>query len=344
MSDIMTVNDDPVPEENGVAKLSELLFSDLYIRLDLEDEEDQTVVARYNPQLHPFADDGHVGDPKSRPRPGNYPVPDRFLPKIRELRDQLRGHEEHDFSIQFESMRLRAARQQMAFGEVWFALRYIRITIPELDILGIPKQQLATMLNWGQRNGLIIIGGETGAGKTTTAMSLLYQYLLEYGQSAYTVEEPVEYWLQGEIGAAGVCFQHEISDDSEWAEAIKTTKRFKPRYILVGEVRTAAAAVEILNLIGSGHLIITTTHAGSLEETLMNLLVLADAELGQHAFRRLASSLIGVIHQRMTPSGPRLQVLETDPRNTNDRVRNTIRSGDLFKLQELFEAIQSRPS
>ncbi len=177
----------------------------------------------------------------------------------------------------------------------------------------------------GQRDGLIIVSGATGHGKTTTCFGLLNDYLQNFGGVGVTIEDPVEYNLDGPVGDYGYCYQVQVGRDEDWATPLKRALRWTPRYILVGEVRSPRAAEQILRAATTGHLVITTIHAGSIEESLMGLMHLAEQSMGSAANYMLAQGLTSAMHQTLNTSGPYLRYVVTEDGNNGDPVRALIR-------------------
>lgn len=296
--------------------LSGLDFTDLYLRLDADVGPDAT--ALYAPSVQSEA--------------GVLPVPEELMDEINGLRAILRDIPGRDFSISLSAMRLRGSRQTIFGAGEWVALRRFPLHPPPLEHLGFPKEIRQVFRGWGRRTGLIVVGGSTRAGKTTTASACLTEWLKYYGRVAVTIEDPVEYHLQGKVGEAGYCFQVEVSKDSEWGEAIKTTLRWAPRYIFLGEVRTPEAARHLLRAATSGHLALCTVHGGSIEETLSALHQIARSELGDTAWQLLGDGLCAVVHQALIDGRPEVQLLQADPNNLGDSVRQLVRSGKVHQL------------
>ncbi len=297
-----------------MAELSSLDFTDLYVRLD------DRIESRYSPT------------PRQGQPMGCIPVPVEFDEQIDLLRSIIRKQPGSDFSVNISNMRLRVSKQNVLGGEQWVALRRFPLDLPELDRLNFRPDVLQAFRSWGRRTGLVVIGGATRAGKTTTAVALLNDWLRTHGRVAITIEDPIEYQMQGEIGDRGYCFQREVHEDSEWGEAVKTALRWAPRYIFLGEVRTPKAARNLLRAATSGHLALCTVHGGSVEETLSALVQIVQTELGETAWSLLADGLCAVVHQSLAQGRPNIYALQTDPNNAADPVRAAIRNRKLQLL------------
>lgn len=256
-----------------------------------------------------------------------------------------RGHEKSKFFVDYDSMRFRVTQIADANG-LWYTLRRAKWPIPRLGQLGgMPTRLIEYLGHLGKRgtHGLIVIAGATGEGKTTTAYSLLQEYLLWYGDIAVTVEDPIEMPLSGITGNFGRCFQLEVKN-GDFAAEMEDTMRMVPRYILIGEIRSPAAAQQALRAAINGHLVITTIHAGNSIEAISALLKFVSAVEPMDLARSiLADGLVGVIHQQLQQ--PRIQgagrVLKLDylfP-GKDKGVRSIIRSG---KLEQLSTAVEQQ--
>jgi twitching motility protein PilT len=253
-------------------------------------------------------------------------VPDMYLNDVEELTEYLRGNfkgVEKGFS--FAGIRMRASKLETANGEIWAAMRRINPLPPKLEKLGFVPQLTPVLRDIGRRPGLILLCGATGQGKTTTASSLLLDYLERFGGVAFTIEDPVEYDLEGRRGEAGYCYQSEINSEEEWGKMLKRSLRWHPRYIVVGEIRTPDAANQLLRAATSGHTVITTMHAGSMEEGLEGLLQLAEQDIGARAPLLLAAGLTAVINQSFGPTGIHANFMMTEQNNPGSPIRALIR-------------------
>ncbi len=289
-------------------RLNELDFMDLYVRLD----GDST--AHY----HQASKDANHELDKD--------VPPQFRADCEELAAMLKSKFVADeMGLIYNGIRLRASRVKTASGQSWAAMRRIANEPPKLEKLGFMKQLVPHLRDLGKRDGLILLCGATGEGKTTTSSSLLSEYMNEYGGVAFTIEDPVEYDMEGRRGKNGFCYQVEAHGEKDWAELLKRSLRWHPRYIFVGEIRTPDAANQLLRAATSGHLVITTMHSGSIEEALEGLLQLAEQSIGDRAPLLLAAGLTAIIHQQLTSIGLRATFYITEPQNPAAAFRAIIR-------------------
>jgi len=271
-------------------------------------------------------------------------LPDDYNDDIAQLRAQLENALiDHDQAgITYDSMRLRVSKATTTRDQTWAAMRRISELPPALEDLNFVMPTTNALREIGKREGLILISGATGQGKTTTASSLLYDYLTRIGGVAFTIEDPVEYLLDGRHGKAGLCYQVEVKEDADWSEMLKKSLRWHPRYIMVGEVRTPEGANQLLRAATSGHLVISTMHAGSVEEALEGLLHLAEQSIGDHASILLASGLTAVMYQNFMPHSVDTRMYITEKGNLGDPVRSLIRERKIGQMSTFVDQQTAR--
>ena len=240
-------------------------------------------------------------------------------------------------------MRFRQSYQKLANGQEWTILRRINARVPTLGDLSIAGHIVPHLHRLGQRDGLILISGPTGHGKTTTSFALLADYLRRYGGVGITIEDPVEYALDGPVGDYGYCYQVQVDHHEDWATPLKRALRWTPRYMLVGEVRSPRAAEQILRAATTGHLVITTIHAGSVEESFMGLIHLAEQAIGSGAANfMLAQGLTAAWHQTLGATGPYLRYVFTEENNNGDPIRSLIRENKIGMINSYIDKQAAR--
>lgn len=241
------------------------------------------------------------------------------------------------YSVVYEGFFFRVERTVSMYG-VMFCMRKMQKKVPDLVSLGYPPALIKYLSTLGNASGLILLGGATGSGKTTTISSLLREYLIRSGGFAYTIEDPFEMPLDGEYHAAngsiGLCKQTQPVND-DWGASLRSALRSRPRYILVGEIRTPEAASECLRASTSGHLVLSTIHANNVADAIDALVKHASGgEMSEElAFDLLSRGLLGVIHQQLVGIGqkrPVVQYLFANPNTTQgDQTRNIIKTGKI---------------
>ena len=146
-------------------------------------------------------------------------------------------------------------------------------------------------------NGLFIISGPTGSGKTTTAIALLNEFNHLYSKHILTIEDPIEYDI---VPVKSLITQREIGvDTSSFALGLKNALRARPHILFVGEIRDSETASLVLQASMTGHLVITTIHASSIVESLKRFIGLFPAENEYTIKQQLAHCLTGAISQRL---------------------------------------------
>ena len=237
-----------------------------------------------------------------------------------------------------------------------YTARRMPLDIPDIHDLSIPDALVRQLLSLNTATGLILICGPTGMGKTTTCSALLKNFLETEGGFAYTIEDPPEMPLDGlypcKKGGFGVCKQTEVVNNN-WDLGLRSALRSKPRYILVGEIRTAETASELLRAATSGHLVISTIHANNFEDGINAIVkyAIAGGMSQDLASDLLARGILAVVHQKLVGTvrlSPSFLYCFANPNPLEaDQMRMIIREGKV-NLSTLMEAqmakmIQGRP-
>ena len=132
-----------------------------------------------------------------------------------------------------------------------------------LDTLGLAADDVASLRLWlEEADGMCLVAGPTGSGKTTTLYALLHE-VSQRDQAIVTLEDPVEYAVDG-ITQIGI---HE-SQGLDFAVGIKSILRLDPDIILVGEMRDAVSAQAVAEAAASGHIVLSTLHGSSPPDVL----------------------------------------------------------------------------
>lgn len=240
---------------------------------------------------------------------------------------------ELDFGIQYDTdNRFRVnLHQQKGFLEA--ALRLINTKVPSFEDLNLPEivKELA-----GLKDGLILVTGPTGSGKTTTIAAMVDFINHSRREVIITLERPIEYVY---IDDRSIIKQREIGiDTNSFSTAIKSSLRQDPNTIIIGElddietIRTAMIAAE------AGYLVIASFHAPNTMQALDRLAGIFPSENRKAILSQLANCLKGVISQFLIPrKNMEGRVLASEVVIVNDAVRRVIRNDELIQLPNIIQ-------
>ncbi|EBM3802945.1 type II/IV secretion system family protein [Salmonella enterica] len=269
-------------------------------------------------------------------------VPADYRPEVESLREklpQMVEKEQDSFFMFHEGAPYRVSVVETIEGTGYF-LRKLRYPTPVLSTLGFQKGVLNTLINLGcAGQGLILVSGATGSGKSTTVYSLLKEYLINYGDILISIEDPPEVPSQGCLGN-GIWFQIDAEAAGGYENAMISAMRYNPKYIFMGEIRTPAAAREAIRAAVNGHLVITTIHANSIQGAIYSLQQIAASGSDIELVRSILSDgLLCVIQQRLDFIHGGLRQLKADFLYTKElpAIGSKIRSGKLELLNTEIE-------
>jgi twitching motility protein PilT len=182
-------------------------------------------------------------------------------------------------------------------GMLSLAARLVTDKIPSLEELHLPAQ-LARVVDMKQ--GLVLVCGITGSGKSTTLASLINMVNREHRVHILTIEDPIEY-LHHDVRS--IVNQREIGIDChDWADALRAAVREDPDVILVGEMRDQETFQAGLIAAETGHLVFGTLHTSSAAGTLGRILDLFSTDKHSLIRQGLAFNLQSIICQKLIPS------------------------------------------
>jgi twitching motility protein PilT len=182
-------------------------------------------------------------------------------------------------------------------GSLSLVARRVNAKVPTFEKLGLPAS-IEKLCHFDQ--GMIILAGVTGSGKSTTIASML-DYINERERvHILTIEDPIEYLF---FDKKAVINQREVGIDvSNWHTALKHAVRQDPDIILVGEMRDRDTFEAGLNAAETGHLVFGTIHASSASSTVGRILDLFPADMHSAIRQSLAFNLKCIICQKLLPS------------------------------------------
>ncbi len=241
---------------------------------------------------------------------------------------------ELDFSLELQNKYRFRGNMYLQRGCVGVALRLIPTGIPTLEELKLPTliEDLAV-----EHQGLIIITGPTGHGKSTTQAAMIDIINERRKVHIVTIEDPIEFLHKNKNS---VVDQREVGPDTRsFASALKHVLRQDPDVILVGEMRDLETISTALTAAETGHLVISTLHTNDTVQTVDRLIDVFPSHQQSQIRTQLAFTLLAVIAQRLLPlkdGGGR--IVATEAMRNNSAVAHLIRDG---KAQNIYTVLET---
>lgn len=218
-------------------------------------------------------------------------------------------------------------------GTLAASIRLLPTEIPTLESLHLP-QSLAALAE--RKQGLILLTGATGCGKTSTMAALINAINSSRHDHIITIEDPVEFQHQNR---KSLVEQIELGlDTPSFAQAVRAVLRQDPDVILIGEMRDSDTMSAALTAAETGHLVLTSLHTNDAAQSVARILDIFSSGFQSQVRRQLSLALLAVIHQRLLPAVngvdryPAVEILMA-----TSGIRNLIRRGDDHQLRANIE-------
>jgi twitching motility protein PilT len=263
----------------------------------------------------------------------------RFLDEVtsKEQAQSFFKNLELDFSYEAPDIGRFRVNAYMQLGTIGMVFRWVQRNVPDMGKLGLPAicKELAL-----RRDGLVILTGPTGCGKSTTLAAMLNYMNEKVKRNIITVEDPVEF-----LHHDGKCTfsQREVGIDTQsFASALKYVMRQDPDVILIGEMRDLETMAIALTAAETGHLVLTTLHTPSAFEAIDRFVDVFPPYQHTQVRMQLSTTLQGIIYQNLVPKADKsgvvaaVEVLIATP-----AIRNLIREGKTFQMSNFIQTGQS---
>ncbi|HYE22045.1 MAG TPA: type IV pilus twitching motility protein PilT [Verrucomicrobiae bacterium] len=253
-----------------------------------------------------------------------------------EKRKAFRDEKELDFSFAFKDnvrFRVNAYYQK---GYVAAALRVVPNKIKTLEELSLPTQ-LKEFTKHPQ--GLLLVCGPTGHGKSTTLASLIDLINHTYAHNIVTIEDPIEFVYTQDRSLIN---QREVGQDTKsFARALRSVLREDANVVLVGEMRDLESISTTITVAETGHLVFATLHTNDAAQSIDRIIDVFPAYQQNQVRLQLSNILLGILSQRLLPKvgGGRVPALEILTMNT--AVSNIIREGKTHQLPNVIHTSTS---
>ena len=220
-------------------------------------------------------------------------------------------------------------------GRHAIVMRKLQSKIPSLDLLGLPPIFREIVK---EKDGIILLTGGTGTGKTTTLAAMLNELNETQEIHIVTLEDPIEFFHTHRKAAIS---QRELGKDfPNFADGLRAALRQAPKAILVGEIRDRETLEIAMTASETGHIVFSTLHTINAGQTINRILGMFSREEEQQLRQRLAATLRYVVSQRLVNKIDGGRLLVTEIMGSSLRTRETIVYGESENksFHEIIEA------
>jgi twitching motility protein PilT len=188
----------------------------------------------------------------------------------------------------------------------------------------------------GSANGLILVSGATGSGKSSTLAALIQEINQSEARHILTIESPIEYVLPPQ---RAYIRQREVGRDTpSFEQGLLDALREDPDVLMVGELRDPETMRLTLNAAETGHLVMATVHSSTCVEALQRVVAAFPSEIQNAVAAQLADCLVGVIAQRLQYRPElKIRVPECEILVPNHAVKAHVRNREFFKITSVLE-------
>src|ERR1700726_1340898 len=253
-----------------------------------------------------------------------------FLSNLQKNQLNERGDADFAYANQVGRYRTSVVRQRLGVDLVF---RIINTKVQTMDELGLPKH-LKLLTRY--QNGLILVTGSVGSGKSTTLAALVEQVNLERREHIITLEDPIEYILEPK--GCHITQREVRTHTRSFAAALRGALREDPDVIMVGEMRDLETISLAVTASETGHLVLGTLHTGNASRTLDRVLDVFPVDQQEQIRIMVSESLRGVISQQLVPRAAGAgRVLALETLSNTPAVANVIREAKTYMLPGIIQ-------
>src|SRR3982751_3932147 len=253
-----------------------------------------------------------------------------FLPDGQRAQLAERGDADFAYVTEFGRFRTSVVRQRLGIDLVF---RIINTQVRTMDELGLPE---SLKLLTRYQNGLILVTGSVGSGKSTTLAALVEQGNIERREHIITLEDPIEYIFESK--GCHITQREVHTHTRSFSAALRGALREDPDVIMVGEMRDLETISLAITAAETGHLVLGTLHTGNASRTLDRLLDVFPVDQQEQIRMMVSESLRGVISQQLVPRADATgRVLALETLTNTPAVANVIREAKTFMLPGIIQ-------
>jgi twitching motility protein PilT len=253
------------------------------------------------------------------------------------LNDHQKKKFEQEWELCISLLHPNAGRVRATFyrrnGHPEMSFRFCGERVAAREELGLPEKidDLAR-----RPNGLVLITGPTGAGKTTTLNYLVDLINSERRCKIVTIEDPIEFVHENK--RAIVVQQEVLTDVRSFNRALIHVLRQDPDVIVVGEMRDPEAIATAMTAAETGHLVLATMHSPSVSHAIERIIGVFDGNAQRQIVMQMSNALQGIIAQDLLPAADRTRrILAYEMLVASNAVRNLIRENQLHQMENLIQ-------
>ena len=241
-----------------------------------------------------------------------------------------RGHADFTYANGFGRFRTSVVRQRLGIDLVF---RIINTRVRTMEELGLPE---SLKLLTRYQNGLILVTGSVGSGKSSTLGALIEQVNLERCEHIITLEDPIEYIFEPK--GCHITQREVPTHTRSFGAALRGALREDPDVIMLGEMRDLETISLAITAAETGHLVLGTLHTGNASRTLDRLLDVFPVDQQAQVRSMVSESLRGIISQQLVPSADgKTRVLALETLTNTPAVANVIREAKTYMLPGLIQ-------
>ena len=255
---------------------------------------------------------------------------ERFLTNSQKIQLNERGDADFAYANRGGRFRTSIVRQRLGIDLVF---RIINTRVRTMDELALPE---SLKLLTRYQNGLILVTGAVGSGKSTTLAALVEQVNIERREHIITLEDPIEYMFEPK--GCHITQREVHTHTRSFGAALRGALREDPDVIMVGEMRDLETISLAITAAETGHLVLGTLHTGNASRTLDRLLDVFPVDQQEQIRIMVSESLRGIISQQLVPRADGVgRVLALETLTNTPAVANVIREAKSYMLPGIIQ-------
>ena len=247
--------------------------------------------------------------------------------------NEIKKNMDLDFSYELPSISRFRVNLSKQLGHFALVLRVISFNIRQVSELNLPMviQNFADL-----NNGIVLVTGPTGSGKSTTLASIIEHINVKYPKHIVTVEDPIEYMFANKLS---IISQRQVEiDTASFNDGIKYALRQDPDVILIGEIRDRETATAALKAAETGHLVLASLHTNDATQTINRIINMFEPQDRDLIRDQIANTVRGIVAQKLVKVArgegrrPIVEIMVSTPTIKDYIIKNKL--DDIYSLMK----------